>query len=240
MPTTIAIIGDRDVASRPHAATEASLCHAAEHAGVELDFEWLPTESLDGEDAERRLSRFAGLWIAPGSPYRSLTGALQAIRFAREHDRPLIGTCGGFQHVVLEFARHVLGLNDAQHAEYDPYASVLFVAPLTCSLVGRTMSVRINPGSRVADVLQADAIAAQYYCNFGLNPAFRDRLDAAGLRIVGEDEHGEARIVELPGHRFFVATLFLPQFDSTTDRPHPLIATFVNAASKIHRPLHQM
>jgi CTP synthase (UTP-ammonia lyase) len=231
MPTTIAVIGDRDEVSRPHAATEASLRHAADHAGIELKFEWLPTESLDADDVEQRLSRFDGHWIAPGSPYRSLNGALRAIRFARERDRPLIGTCGGFQHAVLEFARDVLGLTDAQHAEYDPYASVLFVTPLACSLVGKTMPVRLKPGSRVASILQADKIAARYYCNFGLNPAFRDRLETAGLRIVGEDEQGEARIVELSGHQFFVATLFLPQFDSTPDRPHPLIAAFVRVAA---------
>lgn len=232
MPTTIAIIGDPNKESRPHAATEASLRHAADHAGIDIKFDWLSTESLAGDDVEQRLSRFDGLWIAPGSPYHSLNGALRAIRFARERDWPLIGTCGGFQHVVLEFARSVLGLTDAQHAEYDPSASVLFVTPLACSLVGKTMPVRFKPGSRVASILQADTIAARYYCNFGLNPAFRDRLDTPGLRIVGEDEQGEARIVELSGHRFFVATLFLPQFDSTSERPHPLVTAFVDAATK--------
>ena len=75
---------------------------------------------------------------------------LAAIRYAREQGVPCFGTCGGFQHMLIEYARNVLGFQDAQHAEYDPYASNLFITQLACSLAGRTMQLRFTPGSRVA------------------------------------------------------------------------------------------
>ena len=78
-----------------------------------------------------------------------------------------------------------------------------------------------------------DEIAEYYYCNFGLNPECRDAIDAAGLRVSGDDPTGEARIIELPDHRFFVATLFLPQQSSTESNPHPLITAFLEAAAGI-------
>jgi CTP synthase (UTP-ammonia lyase) len=177
------------------------------------------------------LKGFDALWIAPGSPYKSLIGALNAIRFAREHDLPLLATCGGCQHVVIEYARNVLGFEDAAHAEYDPYASNLFITPLSCSLVGQKMEVEIEPGSRVEAIYGGTSAFEQYYCNFGLNPEVQDRLHAAGLRIVGRDANGEARILTLPQHRFFVATLFVPQLTSSLDDPHPMIRAFFKTAA---------
>ncbi len=105
---------------------------------------WLATETLAA--APDAVAFADVLWCAPGSPYRSLAGALAALRFGRENGIPTLGTCGGCQHIILEFARNVLGFDDAQHAEYDPYASRLFVSELTCSLAGQTMPVHCNRG----------------------------------------------------------------------------------------------
>ena len=81
---------------------------------------WAGIVTPDAEHiSEDELAAYAGWWIAPGSPYRSMNGALRIIRYAREHDVPLLGTCGGYQHVVLEYARNVLGFADAAHAEYE-------------------------------------------------------------------------------------------------------------------------
>lgn len=228
---TIAIVGDRDPSLVTHQATEASLEHAAAFLGLDLTYRWTPTPVLAAE-AERELAEDPGVWIAPGSPYRSMEGALAAIRLAREEGVPLLGTCGGFQHVVIEYARNVLGFEDAQHAEYDPYASTLFVTPLTCSLAGRTMQVRMKPGSRAAEFYGATLAEERYHCNFGLNPARRDVLDDCGLRVAAVDPDGEARVVEIPEHPFYVATLFVPQMGSSPDRPHPLVLAFVQAAAR--------
>jgi CTP synthase (UTP-ammonia lyase) len=133
--------------------------------------------------------------------------------------------------VVLEYARNVAGIKDAAHAENDPYASVLFVTRLTCSLVGKTMRVSITPGTLARRCYGAETAEEQYYCNFGMNPEYCGALVGAGLEISGRDEGGEVRIVELPGHPFFVGTLFVPQMRSTREWSHPLIAGLYKAAA---------
>lgn len=160
-----------------------------------------------------------------------MDGALTAIQIAREEGVPLLGTCAGFQHVVIEFARNVLGFGDAQHAEYDPIGSNLFVTPLSCSLAGQTMSIQIKRGSRTSGFYGALTARERYYCNFGLNPAHQQLIDDSGLRIVAVDTDNEARVLEIPEHPFFVATLFVPQARSTADDPHPLIGAFLEAAA---------
>jgi CTP synthase (UTP-ammonia lyase) len=179
-------------------------------------------------DAE--LAIYDGFWIAPGGPYQSLDGALNVIRFARVHDVPLLGTCAGFQHAVLEYARNVMGFDDAAHAEYNPYGSRLFVTALTCSLVGQTLEVSLSANTIAAKAYGASAATERYYCNFGMNREYLDDIVQAGLLVSGVDSDGEPRIIELPDHRFYVATLFVPQTSSTPATPHPIIDAFLDAA----------
>jgi CTP synthase (UTP-ammonia lyase) len=226
---SVGVIGDFDPEFPPHPATNAGLEHAAAALGVAAEVRWHGTEALADADPAAALVEDA-LWCAPGSPYRSLDGALRAVRFARERDVPLLGTCGGFQHIVLEYARNVLGFADAQHAEYDPYASELFITELACSLAGKEMTVSLAPGSRAAGFYGRAETTERYYCNFGLNPEHQRRLDEGGLRVVGVDQDGEARVLELPDRRFFVATLFVPQLSSAPGAPHPLIVAYLRAA----------
>src|SRR6267143_900331 len=216
----LGVIGDYDPGLLSHQSTSNAFRHAAAHLRVDVDLGWVPTSSLEGH-AREKLGEFDALLCAPGSPYKSMTGALNGIRFAREFDRPFLGTCGGFQHVVVEYARNVMGFEDAQHAEYDPYASRLFITPLTCSLVGKTMKVRIIDGSGASAVYGRKEVEEQYYCNFGLNPHHRAALEDAGLGVSGIDQDDEVRILELPDKRFFMATLFVPQLTSTKNSPHP-------------------
>jgi CTP synthase (UTP-ammonia lyase) len=227
-PLSVAVIGDFDETYTPHLATNEALEHSATDLGVELRISWLATEPLEGDlDAVRTAD---ALWCAPGSPYRSLLGALAALRHGREHGVPTLGTCGGCQHIIIEYARNVLGFEDAQHAEYDPYGSRLFVSELACSLAGRTMPVSLEPGSRPAALYGTTSVQEQYYCNFGLNPEHQRTLDEGGLRVVGFDDDGEARVLELPEHPFYVATLFVPQTRSTPAEPHPLVTGLLQAA----------
>jgi CTP synthase (UTP-ammonia lyase) len=226
----IAVIGDYDPAFPPHRAVIDGIGHAAESSGIDVAGIWTPTDSLAAEAISPILSEADALWIAPGSPYHSMNGALRAIRWARETGAPLLGTCGGFQHVVLEYARSVLGMESAAHAEYEPSTTSLFVVPLSCSLVGQRMSVRLAPGSRAAALYGRTESVEQYYCNFGLNPDYEGALERGGLRISGRDEAGEARIVELPEHPFFIATLFVPPLTSSPGAPHPLVEALVRVA----------
>jgi len=227
---SIGVIGDFNPRSETHVATNLSLSHAANPLGVSVDMEWLSTLDLEGL-AGNRLDRFDAFLCAPGSPYRSMRGALDGIRFAREGDRPLLGTCGGFQHMVIEYARNVMGIEDAEHAEEHPLAPNLFITPLACSLVGKVEEVWISPGSRAFEIYRSSQTRERFYCNYGLNPTRRAELERAGLHPSGFDNRGEVRILELPKAHFFLATLFVPQVSSSEGRPHPIIHALLEAAS---------
>jgi CTP synthase (UTP-ammonia lyase) len=228
---SVALVGEFTPSFPPHTKTNEAIDGMQSLLGFRISAEWISTGVLD-TSVESTLKGFDALWIAPGSPYKSLIGACNAIRYARENDVPLLATCGGCQHVVIEYARNVLGFEDAAHAEYDPYASNLFITPLSCSLVGQTMQVEIEPGSRVEAIYGSRSAFEQYYCNFGLNPEVQQGLHEAGLRIVGRDASGEARILTLPKHRFFMATLFVPQLTSSPEHPHPMIRAFFETAAR--------
>jgi CTP synthase (UTP-ammonia lyase) len=135
----IGIIGDFNPANPTHLFTDAAIQHAAQALGTPLESTWLPT------DQPTRYQEFQGLIGSPGSPYRNFDRALAGIRHARENEIPYLGTCGGSQHLMIEYARNVMGIADAAHAEEDPNASCLFVTPLSCSLVGKTLEVTIRP-----------------------------------------------------------------------------------------------
>ena len=132
--------------------------------------------------------------------------------------------------MILEYARSVLNFEDAQHAEYDPYASRLFISELECSLAGRTMKLNLVADSFVARVYGQETVEEEYYCNFGANPAHASRFQDGSLHVAGSDNEGETRVIELPNHPFFAGTLFVPQLHSTASHPHPLVTEFVRKA----------
>lgn len=224
----LAIIGEFTPAFRPHAATTAAIGHVVSAHGLDVTADWVSAADI----TESLFDAYSAIWVAPGSPYKSLERTLWAIRQARENGIPCLGTCGGFQHMVIEYARHVLGFRDAQHAEYDPYASDLFVSELACSLAGRELLLHCAPDSLVAGAYGALTAVEEYYCNFGVHPDKVGLLKAGPLRITGWDAEGAIRVIELPGHPFFVGTLFVPQARSTPERPHPLVTSFLTAVAE--------
>ncbi len=226
MRRLIAVLGEYRSSYQPHQATDAAIEHSQSVLGTDFAADWVSSAEIEPQLFER----YSGIWIAPGSPYKSLENTLWAIRYAREHRVPCLGTCGGFQHLVIEYARHVLGFTDAHHAEYDPSASNLFISQLACSLVGREMTLSLVPGSQVAGTYGATSVQEHYYCNFGVNPESVSLLKQGPLKISGSDMEGEVRVVEYPGHPFFIGTLFVPQQRSTPARPHLLVTAFLKAA----------
>jgi CTP synthase (UTP-ammonia lyase) len=225
----VAIVGDY-AGTVTHRATTDAIAHAGDARGIATTVTWIATPDLE-DTTVAALTGFDGVWIAPGSPYRSMHCALAAIRLARTERVPLIATCGGFQHVVIEYARNVLGVSDAQHAEYDPNASRLFITALECSLAGMTMAVQLRAGTTAAQAYGTTEATESYYCSFGLNPDYLPQLRDGGLVISGVDQDGEVRVVELSPHPFFVATLFVPQVASRADNPHSLVTAFVSATA---------
>ena len=123
-------------------------------------------------------------------------------------------------------------MSDADHEESSPHASVKLISKLVCSLVGQERSVRIAPGSEAHRIYGKNEATEIFACNYGLNEVFADQLRSKELRVSGSDEDGTARMVELPGHPFFVATLFVPQVVSQSGKPHPLIVAYLKAASR--------
>lgn len=224
---SIGAVGDRDETITAHGALPRAIADAASRLDMDVELEWVPTDEITGAP---RVQRFDALWCVPGSPYRSEDGALAAIRHAREAGVPFLGTCGGFQHAVLEWARHVLGWADAAHAETSPGAPRAVIAPLECALVEASEDVRLLRGSRLAAAYGGTATSATYRCRYGLNPAFRDALVGADLHVVAETAGGEVRGIELKSHPFFVAVLFQPEREALEGRRVPLAEALLAAA----------
>jgi CTP synthase (UTP-ammonia lyase) len=221
MRVRIGIVGDFQRDNPTHRATDRAFAHASAALGIEIRATWIDTRLL--AEGVSPLAACHALLIAPGSPYFNMHGALAAIRYAREQRLPMLGTCGGFQHIVIEFARTIVGIVDAEHQESSPSAPHLAITQLQCSLRGLSRTVRLEPGSLAAECYGAERVQEQFYCCFGLNSEYEPALEHGGLRITGRDDDHEARVVELPGHPFFVGTLFVPQASSTDGRPHPLL-----------------
>jgi CTP synthase (UTP-ammonia lyase) len=226
----IGLIGDYNPAVTAHQAIPHALALAAKSLRVPLDHEWIPTEAI--RDAAR-VSDFDGLWCVPASPYRSMEGALRAICFAREHGRPFLGTCGGFQHAIIEYARNVLGWADADHAETAPDAARPVIAPLSCALVEKTDTIRFHAGSILATAYGCLEATEGYHCSYGLNPAFLSAIMSGPLRVSAQDRAGEVRGVELKGHPFFVATLFQPERAALNGKTPLLVAAFIQAIVEV-------
>ncbi len=220
----IGLIGDYNAGVLAHQAIPKALALAADGAAVQPV--WLDTESALNADLEP----YAGFWCVPASPYRSMDGALRAIRYARENQRSYLGTCGGCQHAILEFARNVLKIADAGHTESDLSASEPVITSLACSLIEADEVLRPIPGSRLHEIYGVDEIRETYHCSYGLNPAYLTRLLDGGLRVGVMGPNGEARAFELPAHPFFFATLFQPERSAFKGKTHPLIQAFVAAA----------
>jgi CTP synthase (UTP-ammonia lyase) len=227
----IALVGDRSPQVRSHARIPALLDALRDRDGLDLDAYWIPTE--DAESAESGgVEGFDAVWVLPGSPYRSEAGVLAAIRTAREKGIPFLGTCGGFQHALLEFARDVCGLGEVVHAENTPGSGSeeALIMPLACSLVGHEAAVLVSPGSQAGQLIGAERSLERYHCNYGPNPQYLDTLRGHGLRFTGTDGAGDVRIAELPEHPFFLATLFQPELHGDGTRPHPIIRGLASAA----------
>jgi CTP synthase (UTP-ammonia lyase) len=224
--TRIALIGDYDLQVTAHQAIPIALGMAAEALQLDVQFRWLATDQIR---TNTPLQDFDGFWCVPGSPYRNMDGALRAIRFAREQQRPFLGTCGGFQHAVLEYARDVLGWEDAEHGETHPDAARALLTPLTCSLLEAVDSIHLVEGSLIANAYETTEIREGYHCRFGVNPEFERELLIQQLHAVGHDSQGDLRAVELTGHPFFVATLFQPERAALKGILPPLVRAFIKA-----------
>lgn len=229
----IGLIGEFKPDVTAHVAIPQALELAAHDLAYQYEAEWLATSSLE-QDTEQRLAKYQALWFVPNTPYASMEGALRAIKYAREHHVPTLGTCGGCQHMIIEYARNVLGMSEADHAEEHPDASVLLITPLACSNTEVITTCLLTPGSRVASIYGTQEVTEQYgTCNYGPNAQFWPALEQGGMHITGVDKDGTARIIEIEQHPLFIGTLFQPERSALKQIIHPLIKALLQAAREL-------
>ncbi|TDN64476.1 CTP synthase C-terminal region-related (seleno)protein [Scandinavium goeteborgense] len=223
----IALVGDFNPEVIAHQAIPLAIDDAAAVQELTADYDWVATADIKSADS---LADYDAIWLVPASPYNNAEGALIAIRYARENSIPFLGTCGGFQHAILEYARNVLGWSDAAHAETDTEGRMV-IAPLSCSLVEKSDTIELRANTLIAKAYGRLSIEEGYHCNYGISPAFAAELDEGALRVTGWDEEGEIRAVELVTHPFFVGTLFQHERNALAGRPAPLVHAFLRAAA---------
>lgn len=218
----IALVGDFSETQKAHHAISRALAAAP---GSPAEGVWVPTDSIVDSNS---LSEFDGIWCVPGMPYRSADGALRAIRRARESRTPFLGTSAGFQYALIEHARNVLGMSDADHQKTNPKAATPLISPLGCALAGVKARVRLTPGSTLRKAYGVAEMNVLYYCSFGLNSRYRRLMESSSLHVTAVDDQDEIRGIELDGHPFFAATLFQPEMEA----PSAFVNAFVAACAR--------
>jgi CTP synthase len=218
-----------------------SLRHAAPHSNVTPVIEWIPADSVAGLLAETYLEGLHGILVPGGFGPRGIEGKIQAIRFARENDIPFLGLCLGLQCAVIEFARNVLGLSNANSTEFDPMTPDAVIDLMETQKdvenKGGTMRLGLYPaklteGSVVRSLYEKEVVYERHRHRWEVNNSYRNQLDKAGLIMSGVSPDDRlVEFIEMPSHPYFIATQAHPELISRPDRPHPLFAGFIEAAA---------
>ena len=217
-----------------------ALLQAATYCDRKLNLTYIHSEKLTPQDVDEKLSPMDGVIIAPGFGQRGIDGKFVALKWCREHNVPTFGICLGMQCMVIEFARNVLGLENANSTEMDhktPYNVIdLMDEQKSISNLGGTMRLgayecRLKPGSMPAEAYGADTVNERHRHRFEFNHDFRDCFEKAGMECVGENpQTGLVEVVQIPTLRWFVGTQYHPEYQSTVLNPNPLFISFVKAA----------
>ena len=223
-----------------------SLAEALVHGGIDhetrVNIHWLESEEIERQGTERVLREADGILIPGGFGVRGIEGKIETIRFARERGIPFLGLCLGMQCAVIEFARNIAGLKEANSSEFDPKTPHpvidLMADQRSVSEKGGTMRLgsylcRIQEGSLAHKAYGVAEMRERHRHRYEFNNAYREVLTNQGLVLSGLSPDGRlVEIVELRDHPWFVATQFHPEFSSRPHRPHPLFSGFVGAALK--------
>jgi CTP synthase (UTP-ammonia lyase) len=212
---TVALLGDRS-GHRSHQELDAL------RPVLPVATEWVPTDS--GSD----VTAYDGVWLVPGSPYADDAAVLGALTIVREQRIPFLGTCGGMQYAVLEFARSVLG-ERATHAESDGEGQDNVVVGLACSLQGEERAVTPVPGTRFASWVP-EPFVGMHFCSYAPTADVVARLEAAGVVVGATAPDAGAEVMEFPDHPFYVTSMFQPHVGTLAGAPvHPLVTAFLDA-----------
>ncbi|MEM7563708.1 MAG: hypothetical protein AAF353_11755 [Pseudomonadota bacterium] len=222
----IALVGDYGDTVVAHQAIPVALELAARALSLHVEYEWLHSTQVEIGS----LCEFDGIWCVPYSPYQNANNIIATIYHARSSNIPYLGTCAGFQHAVLEFARNALGQSQAESIEDNPHTAMPLINALQCKLYDKSESIFIQSDSLAAQIFQSSETFEAYHCGFGVNAEYLALFDNTALKFSGHDSEGDPRILEIPEHRFFVATAFQPERSALGQMTHPLILAFLSAA----------
>ena len=239
-PVTIGLVGKYVELQDAYKSINEALFHAATYNDRKLDLRYIHSEKLNDGNADEQLSPLDGVIIAPGFGQRGIEGKFTALKWAREHDIPTFGICLGMQCMVIEFARDVLGLADANSTEMNPLTTHkvidLMEEQKSISNMGGTMRLgaydcRLRPGSLAAKAYGKPEVSERHRHRFEFNDDYRQAFEQAGMSCVGENPHTHlVEVVEIPGKRWFLGTQYHPEYSSTVLNPNPLFLSFIGAA----------
>ena len=246
---TIAVVGKYVALQDAYISITESLRHAAVANETELDIHWVNAEEIEADDTDmdKVMVGVDGILVPGGFGNRGIEGKIKAIQYAREHKIPFFGICLGMQCAVIEFARHVCGMADANSSEFNPNSThpVIDLMPeqLDVEDLGGTMRLGLYPCKVYPDTLtskayNAELIYERHRHRYEFNNAFREEIVGKGLVLGGTLPNGRlVEIVELPEseHPWFLGAQFHPEFKSRPTNPHPLFRDFVGAAVKHHQ-----
>ncbi len=246
---TIAIVGKYVRLNDAYLSVMEALRHAAIALEADLKIRWVNSEEVETEGAAAFLQDVDGVIIPGGFGVRGIDGKIMALQYAREHRLPLLGLCLGMQCAVIEWARHVAGLNDAHSAEFDPNCQnpVINLLPEQRDVMdlGGTMRLGLYPCRLTADTLafrlyQQEVIYERHRHRYEFNNAYRSLFLETGYVVSGTSPDGRlVEIIEYPEHPFFIATQFHPELQSRPSTPHPLFLGLVQAAIAQMQPTGQ-
>lgn len=246
---TIAVVGKYVALQDAYISITESLRHAAVANEAELDIHWVNAEEIEADDTDmaKVMAGVDGILVPGGFGNRGIEGKIKAIQYAREHKIPFFGICLGMQCAVIEFARHVCGMADANSSEFNPNSAhpVIDLMPEQIDVedLGGTMRLGLYPCKVYPDTLtskayNAELIYERHRHRYEFNNAFREEIVGKGLVLGGTLPNGRlVEIVELPEseHPWFLGAQFHPEFKSRPTNPHPLFREFVGAAVKHHQ-----
>lgn len=246
---TVAVVGKYVALQDAYISITESLRHAAVANEAELDIHWVNAEEIEADDTDmaKVMAGVDGILVPGGFGNRGIEGKIKAIQYAREHKIPFFGICLGMQCAVIEFARHVCGMADANSSEFNPNSThpVIDLMPEQIDVedLGGTMRLGLYPCKVYPDTLtskayNAELIYERHRHRYEFNNAFREEIVGKGLVLGGTLPNGRlVEIVELPEseHPWFLGAQFHPEFKSRPTNPHPLFREFVGAAVKHHK-----
>ena len=246
---SIGLVGKYVELQDAYKSISEALFHAATYAGRKLNLVYIHSEKLTPENADDKLGGMDGIIIAPGFGQRGIDGKFVALKWCREHDVPTFGICLGMQCMVIEFARDVLGLEDANSTEMNPHTPHnvidLMEEQKNISNLGGTMRLgafdcRLMPGSKAAKAYGTDLVRERHRHRFEFNDAYRARFEEAGMLCSGENPGTHlVEVVEMPSKRWFVGTQYHPEYSSTVLSPSPIFASFIEAAIAYRNETHK-